>query len=83
MILNISASYGSGGRVWESVLVSVGSSSKNVSLVQRFVSENDILGTGRLVVPNWMLESGYSYTWEVQLCNFLGTCGRSSVRVGV
>ncbi|CAM9156743.1 unnamed protein product, partial [Ectocarpus fasciculatus] len=84
MIVNFVGSTGSGGRVWKSAVVTVDGVSTNISSVKAFVAiQPDMKESGRIVVPNRLLESGYTYKWTVRLCNFFDNCGVASSRVGI
>jgi hypothetical protein len=78
LIVDLSASSGSGGRLWKSVSLVVGGSSQNMSMVQDFlsvVSSTASSANSPIVIPSGLLKSGYAYSLEVRLCNFLGACG--------
>jgi hypothetical protein len=80
LIVDLTSSMGSGGRAWESVSFLVLGSSPNVSLVQDFLNSvwaeyGSSSTRSPFSVPHGFLSSGYGYTLEVRLCNFLGGCG--------
>jgi hypothetical protein len=78
LIVDLTASSGSGGRVWKSILFVAGGSSPNITLLQTFLSSlsnNPSGASSRIVIPNALLSSGYAYSLQVRLCNFLGGCG--------
>ncbi|CAM9610014.1 unnamed protein product, partial [Ectocarpus fasciculatus] len=83
MIVDFSGSSGSGGRQWKSATVTVESTSTNISKINSYVSAVDMRASGRVVVPNRLLEVGYSYRWTLRLCNFLGSCSEASTRVAM
>ncbi|CAM9310661.1 unnamed protein product, partial [Ectocarpus fasciculatus] len=84
MIVDFVGSTGSGGRVWKSAVVSVDSLSSNITGIRDFVvTQVESKMTGRVVVPNRLLEAGFAYKWTLKLCNFLDACGVASARVAV
>jgi hypothetical protein len=84
--IDLSSSSGAAGQSWSSVSVSVESSESSVSTVQAvFTSEaaKVVAGTqAYMLVPYSSLSTG---TWaiSVQICNFLGKCGRGQTTVQV
>jgi hypothetical protein len=78
LIVDLTSSSGSGGRLWESVSFMVEGLSPNVSRVQDFflyVSSNPSSARSLIVLPNGLLSPGFAYSLEMKLCNFLGGCG--------
>ena len=83
MSIDFSGSSGSGGRPWASAVIGVESDSTNISLVQDYVAGLNAKISGRVVVPNRLLEASFAYKWTVRLCNFLGFCSEGSARIGI
>lgn len=83
LVVDFADSTGSGGRPWQSINVSVASSNLNISKLVTFLDDTDVGSTGRVVVPNRLLESASTYRWLVRVCNFLNFCGESSALVAV
>jgi hypothetical protein len=78
LVVDATSSSGSGGRLWKSVSFVVGGLSPNITVAQDFVallSTNPSSVRSPVVIPNGILSSGYAYTLEVKLCNFLNGCG--------
>lgn len=74
LVLDLTASSGSGGRPWKSVIFLVTGLSPNITLLQQFLSTPGSISSP-IVIPNSRLTSGYSYSLEVIVCNFLNQCG--------
>ena len=84
LTLDATSSSGSGGRPWRSVSITVEGSpgSLHVSTLQSFLSQDPwsiLLSSPHKQVPGHLFTHGSIYTFQVQLCNFLGACG-SAVR---
>eukprot|EP00597_Dinobryon_sp_UTEXLB2267_P011073 CAMPEP_0170102850 /NCGR_PEP_ID=MMETSP0020_2-20130122/3125_1 /TAXON_ID=98059 /ORGANISM="Dinobryon sp., Strain UTEXLB2267" /LENGTH=1395 /DNA_ID=CAMNT_0010326267 /DNA_START=600 /DNA_END=4788 /DNA_ORIENTATION=- len=78
---DLSASKGSGGRAWSSISILVNSSILNGSdVLQRFLNSIKVFSPP-IPIPYYLLKAGYSYEFTFRLCNFLGSCGESSVTV--
>ena len=85
--IDLSASRGSLGRAWYSIVASVTSSldtQANVdSIVNYFNFPLNQTKSNALVVPRSYLKSGAVYTISVQLCNFLHGCASHALNVAV
>jgi hypothetical protein len=82
--LDIGSSTGSGGRVWTTANVSLTSTkASNISGLTSFLARSSITSSFRLIIPSGLLPKGYSYSFTVTLCNFLGACGSSTASVSV
>jgi hypothetical protein len=78
LVVDLTSSSGAGGRLWKSVSFLVGGPSPNISSMQAFlsaISSNPSSVRSPVVIPNSLLTSGFAYSLEVRLCNFLGACG--------
>jgi hypothetical protein len=78
LVVDATSSSGSGGRLWKSVSFVVGGSSPNITAAQDIIailSTNPSSVRSPVVIPNGVLSSGYAYSLEVKLCNFLNGCG--------
>lgn len=78
LALDLSNSFGSGGRPWYSVSVHVTGTAANVGSVEKFLSEScgvDPL----LVIPNSLLQRGALYVFSFRVCSFLRACGNATV----
>ena len=78
--LDISGSSGTGGRSWASVVWSVESSQANSSDVLAYLTAHASLSDLSLpiTIPSALVYAGYGYNIIVNVCNFLGACGRGS-----
>ena len=88
LLLDISASSGSGGRVWRNLSFVVGSGlsgavGANVTAIQTFLDAVSAAKPSTVIIPYDMLSKDYTYDFNIQVCNFLGGCGsgRRSVLV--
>jgi hypothetical protein len=78
LVVDLTSSSGTGGRLWKSVSFMVGGLSPNISSIQTFlsvISSNPSSVRLPVVIPSGLLTSGFTYSLEVKLCNFLGACG--------
>jgi hypothetical protein len=79
LIVDLSSSSGSGGRLWKSVSFLVRGSDPNLHLIQEFLFTNVSINPPSVrtpfLIPNRLLSPGYAYSLEVKLCNFLNSCG--------
>jgi hypothetical protein len=79
LIVDLTSSSGSGGRLWKSVSFTVLGSDPNISLIQGFLTTSGpsipSLMKKTFVLPNRVLTPGYGYSVEARLCNFLNSCG--------
>ena len=72
-MLDLSNSYGNGGRKWISYKIIVTSQDPNVNLIQTFLNNNyDIYE--QTPISSSFLTSGQKYYFNAELCNFLGKC---------
>ena len=85
--IDLSASRGSLGRAWRSVVISVSStldSDYQVSVIENYLNDpSNQTKTNIVFVPRSYLKSGSVYTVEVQLCNFLLGCASRKLNVAV
>ena len=80
--IDVGSSAGNGGRAWTRAKMSVVSSSaNNISVLQNYLSTHYVVQSPPLAISYPMINKGFSYSFTVQLCNFLGACGESSVQV--
>jgi hypothetical protein len=76
--IDLTSSSGSGGRLWKSFSVKVVSLSPNATVLQDYLSSlstNPSSSRSPISIPHSLLSSGYSHSFEITLCNFLGGCG--------
>jgi len=80
LVIDISGSTGAGGRSWASVSWAVESLQVNHSEVLDYLTSNANVNDVSLpiTVPGSLLYSGFGYNVVVNVCNFLGACGRVS-----
>jgi hypothetical protein len=71
--IDLSQSYGSGGRAWEKVTLGVTTGSSTGPALKAFLNSSDFL-TRAVSIDSNLLEAGFSYTLDIELCNFLGGC---------
>jgi hypothetical protein len=76
--LDISSSTGSGGRSWASVVFEVSGSTVNASKIKSFLDAQTNFNKA-ITIPKSLFDSGNSYNIKVNLCNFLGQCGRDAL----
>jgi hypothetical protein len=83
LMLDVSASSGSGGREWASYAVTAETTATDstVAELQTFLQTYHI--SPPAAIPAMLLSAGSSYTFSVKLCNFLGKFGTSSKKVVV
>lgn len=83
VLLDFSASVGSGGRSWKSFQWSVTSSGgANITEIQRFLAL-EYRANPPSPIPSRLLLNGARYTFTLTLCNFLDTCGQGTKSVVV
>jgi hypothetical protein len=84
LLLDLSESFGSGGRDWTNVSVhaSSSSSSADTTALNQFITRNFTISPPT-TIPAAYFTAGVSYSFQVSLCNFLGRCGHSSASVVV
>lgn len=75
--IDLTSSVGSGGRSWSSIGFNVQSSAPSVSQLESFLNKSYTFSPPS-PIPHKYLQSGYSYSFTVTLCNFLGACTQSS-----
>ena len=74
LVLDASNSYGFGGRLWKSVIMTVADSqSRQSKKLQSFLNENYSVYSVT-PIPRYLLSAGHVYTFSLTLCNFLGYC---------
>jgi hypothetical protein len=78
LLLDVSESSGYGGRKWKSSSVSVLSTSTNTTALVQFIGSSNFTLVPPTSIPSKVLFKGYSYTFTVTLCNFLGGCAQGS-----
>ena len=78
LTLDITCSTGNGGRLWQMVSIIVeGSPGSSAAQLNAFLGRNQKLSIVPSV-PYYLIQKGYSYTFRVQLCNFLLKCNEAS-----
>ena len=88
-LLDMSSSYGNGGRMWSSVSFVVSSSDSTISSyiagLQAYLDANYTVNdmSPPTTVPKELFSAGHPYSFQVQLCNFLNSCGESSINLVV
>jgi hypothetical protein len=76
--IDIASSTGSGGRPWTVATIQVRRSDNgNISALKAYLNAT-FQAFPPTVVPSTLLQSGFSYTFSVVLCNFLGSCNQAS-----
>lgn len=80
--IDLSASSGSGGQPWANVTFHISSGAPNASAVEDYLNSQYSFSPPT-AVSHTLLSKGYMYRATVILCNFLGSCGTSSVTVAV
>jgi hypothetical protein len=80
LVLDISASSGSGGRPWKSRTIAVETDAPNATNLQSFLKDKYQDSPPRPATSS-LFVSGYSYNFVAKLCNFLGKCGQANKRV--
>jgi hypothetical protein len=78
LMVDLTASSGSGGRIWKSFSVVAIGLSPNISLLQNFfldLSSHPLSVNEPITIPNKFFTPGYVYSLEITLCNFLNSCG--------
>jgi hypothetical protein len=79
LVVDLTSSSGSGGRLWKSASFVVLGSSPNLTAVRGFLlslSTNSACLRSPIVIPRRFLSPGHVYSLEVRLCNFLDGCGQ-------
>jgi hypothetical protein len=81
--LDLSSSFGFGGRDWKSITLTVSNSSSSSPLQQYLTnltsSKSFSLSLSLpILLPNNLFTRGSSYSLAVELCSFLGKCGQTS-----
>eukprot|EP01039_Chlorochromonas_danica_P010633 gene10633-11785_t len=93
LLLDLTASSGDGGRQWASSEVVV-SRTPNVATLnnadqtslealQGYLSSSNYTLFPPTRIPSHFLDAGYTYSFQVTLCNFLGSCSSSTRSVEV
>ena len=82
LVIDAMSSYGSGGRSWRNMSVLVESSNYNISALRSFVETKYQLSPPT-AIPSRLLAAGYSDTFILELCNFVGNCATGSYFVVV
>jgi hypothetical protein len=80
--LDISGSTGSGGRTWASVNITFNTKASNTSSLKTYL-ESDHRYDVPIVISNSLLQKGSIYVFNIELCNWLGSCSGSSASVTV
>ena len=79
LTIDLTSSYGNGGRSWSELNIKVLSSANNSTMVlQRFLDSKYEISPPT-AIPHFLIAKGFSYTFTVTLCNFLSACSSSSV----
>jgi hypothetical protein len=80
---DLSSSFGGAGREWSSFIVRVTGNSLSTENLNSFFASKVVLEThSPMTIPQNLLSPGV-YLFEVQLCNFLGACGKTSHQLEV
>jgi hypothetical protein len=79
MTLDMSASTGSGGRPWNHFAFTVVSLDPASAVLSEYLNANYSMVIPS-VLPFKYLSTSYSYSIVVSICNFLGSCGSSSIQ---
>jgi hypothetical protein len=83
LTVDLSSSYGNGGRSWSNVSIIVEGLAQNISSLNYYLSSHSQQLSPPLVIPSYYFEVGYSYLFRVMLCNFLNKCSEKSRAVAV
>ena len=79
LTIDLSRSYGNGGRSWSQLTIKVFSAENNATMIlQQFLDSNFKMEPPS-AIPYSLIAKGYSYTFTVTLCNFLSACSSSIV----
>ena len=84
--IDATPSTGSGGRSWDtaSSLLTVASSAlNNITALESYISSSSYSLYPQSDIPGSLMNRGFSYTFYLTLCNFLGECATGSKRVVV
>lgn len=77
--LDLSSSYGNGGRKWAIVLVNISETSDpDTSDLSKHLTDFEIGKSS--IIPSTLLRGGYSYKFAITLCNFFNKCTSSNSR---
>jgi hypothetical protein len=75
IILDLSNSYGSGGKPWKHILFTVTSTDMiSASIIEQFLNNNYIISPPTSI-QSYLFNNGYNYTFKVDVCNFINICG--------
>lgn len=84
-VIDASSSYGSGGRKWISANVNITTESSSGDAMMAYMNDNIALfiDSKPMEIPTEYIESGHTYHIKLTLCNFLGFCSSSTMRLVV
>ena len=78
--IDASSSKGSGGRSWDRITFQVSSDAVNATKLQAYLNSLTQLKLQSVVyVPLTYFQPGFAYNIKLQICNFLGSCGRDAL----
>ena len=75
--LDITSSTGNGGRPWTSTVAVASSSCANTTVLNRFLNQT-FAAFPPTSIPQAYFQGGCTYSFTVQLCNFLSVCSTTS-----
>lgn len=86
-VIDLLSTTGSGGRNWKSVVFSLVTTDTNTSHITNFLNCASPTSCYQLnpptAIPQGYLHVGFSYTFEVTVCNFLSVCGSGTLSTTV
>ena len=83
--LILTSSTGNGGRPWNKRIFSVTSNNPNITiskLISNYLNDNYIFAPATSIPYN-LLVPGFNYVFNIQLCNFLNSCGIGTTTITV
>jgi hypothetical protein len=84
LIMDLTGSYGNGGRSWRNMSIVAGSDADlDLSKLQDFLNHKYQMNPPSAILPSYFPLPGVQYSFQVRMCNFLGSCStaRKSVLV--
>jgi hypothetical protein len=82
LIIDLTGSYGNGGRSWRNMSI-IASSDTGVDLsrLQDFLNHKYQMNPPSAIPPSYFPLPGVQYSFQVRMCNFLGACSTSTKSV--
>ena len=79
LTMDLTSSYGNGGRSWSQLNIKVLSSTSNSTMALQQFLDSKYRISPPTAIPHFLIAKGFSYTFTATLCNFLSACSSSSV----